>query len=150
MITWTVVPYDEPDLQVLIAEVQAEYVERYGGIDRTPVDATEFAPPAGAFLLGRIEGDPVACGAYRQHAPKVAEIKRMYVRKAWRRRGVARELLAELESRASGAGYERIVLETGLAQPEALALYASAGWQSIENYGYYRTSEQNRCFAKSL
>jgi GNAT superfamily N-acetyltransferase len=150
VITWTVVPYDDPDLQVLIAEVQAEYIERYGGIDRTPVDATEFEPPSGAFLLGWLESDPVACGAYRLHEPNVAEIKRMYVRKAWRRRGIARELLAELESRAAAAGYGRIVLETGLAQPEALALYASAGWEPIESYGYYRKSEHNRCFAKTL
>jgi GNAT superfamily N-acetyltransferase len=147
---WTVVPYDDADLQTLVAELQAEYVERYGGPDRTRVDALEFSPPDGAFLLGEVEGQAVACGAYRRHDDGVAEIKRMYVRRAWRRRGIARELLAELEDRALAAGYGRALLETGLAQPEALALYPSAGWTPIPGYGYYAGRPNNRCFGKDL
>ncbi len=127
-VDWEVVAYDDPRLQVLVAEVQAEYVARYGGPDGTPIDAEAFAPPSGMFLLGLIDGEPVACGAYRRHEDEVAEIKRMYVRADWRRRGIARELLTELEARAAEAGYRRAVLETGTEQPEALALYPSAGW----------------------
>jgi GNAT superfamily N-acetyltransferase len=149
-VDWEVVTYDDPRLQVLIAQVQAEYVARYGGPDRTPIDPTAFDPPSGTFLLGLVEGEPVACGAYRRHEDEVAEIKRMYVRAGWRRRGIARELLAELETRAAAAGYHRAVLETGLAQPEALALYPSAGWTPIPGYGHYKWSPGNRCFAKDL
>jgi GNAT superfamily N-acetyltransferase len=149
-VEWTLVPYDDPDLQVLVEEVQTEYVRRYGGRDRTPIDPTEFAPPSGAFLLGHLDARPVACGAYRRHQEGVAELKRMYVRADSRRRGIARELLAELEARAHTAGYVRAVLETGLAQPEALALYDSAGWTPIPGYGHYRSSPANRCFAKDL
>ena len=143
-------PYDEPDLQVLVEEVQKEYVRRYGGRDRTPVDPTQFAPPEGAFLLGRRDDRPVACGAFRKHDDGVAELKRMYVRADSRRQGIARELLVELETRAREASYVRAVLETGLAQPEALALYDSAGWTPIPGYGHYRSSPANRCFAKDL
>ena len=60
------------------------------------------------------------------------------------------ELLMELETRAADAGYRRAVLETGTEQPEALALYPSAGWQSIPGYGHYKWSPRNRCFAKEL
>ena len=149
-VDWEVVAYDDPRLQVLVAEVQAEYVARYGGPDATPIDAEAFVPPSGTFLLGLIDGEPVACGAYRRHEDEVAEIKRMYVRADWRRRGIARELLAELENRAAKAGYLRAVLETGTEQPEALALYPSAGWTSIPGYGHYKWSPRNRCFAKDL
>lgn len=149
-VEWSLVAYDEPDLQVLVEEVQKEYVRRYGGRDRTPVDPTQFAPPEGAFLLGRHDDRPVACGAFRRHDDGVAELKRMYVREDSRRQGIARELLAELETRAREAMYVRAVLETGLAQPEALALYNSAGWTPIPGYGYYRDSPNNRCFGKDL
>ena len=149
-VDWEVVPYDDPRLQILVAEVQAEYVARSGGPDGTPIDAEAFVPPAGSFLLGLIDGEPVACGAYRRHEDEVAEIKRMYVRADWRRRGIARELLTELEIRAAEAGYLRAVLETGTEQPEALALYPSAGWTSIPGYGHYKWSPRNRCFAKDL
>ena len=149
-VDWEVVAYDDPRLEVLVAEVQAEYVARYGGPDKTPIDPEAFVPPTGTFLLGLVQGEAVACGAYRRHEEGVAEIKRMYVRAAWRRRGIARELLAELEGRAAQAGYVRAVLETGLAQPEALALYPSAEWTPIPGYGHYKWSPRNRCFAKDL
>ena len=149
-VEWTPVAYDDPRLQVLIAEVQAEYVARYGGPDRTPIDGEAFVPPSGIFLLGLLDGETVACGAYRRHEDDVAEIKRMYVRAGWRRRGIARELLEQLEARAADAGYRRAVLETGSAQPEALALYPSAGWEPIPGYGHYKWSPGNRCFAKDL
>jgi GNAT superfamily N-acetyltransferase len=150
VLRWDEVAYDDPAVQVLVGELQTEYVERYGGPDQTPIDAAAFTPPEGAFLVGWLEGQVVACGAYRKHRDDVAEIKRMYVRQPWRRRGIARELLAELEARTAAAGYARAVLETGLAQPEALALYASAGWTPIPGYGIYRDSPANRCFAKDL
>jgi ribosomal protein S18 acetylase RimI-like enzyme len=66
-----------------------------------------------------------------------AELKRMYVSPAARGRGVARAVLAELERTAVEAGYRRMVLETGVKQPEALALYRSAGYVEVPRFGYY-------------
>lgn len=74
----------------------------------------------------------------------------MYVPAEHRGHGYARVVLAELESLANAAGYRRVILETGAAQPEAIALYLSSGYQTIAGFGLYRNSPNNRCFAKPL
>ncbi|GGS51877.1 N-acetyltransferase [Actinokineospora fastidiosa] len=128
--------YDHADSQALIAEVQQEYVVRYGGPDESPVDPAEFAPPLGLFLVGYEDGVPVATGGWRSHGTD-AEIKRMYVTGKARGRGYARRMLAELEATALAAGHERLILETGSKQPEAVALYRSAGYVDIPAFGHY-------------
>jgi GNAT superfamily N-acetyltransferase len=79
-----------------------------------------------------------------------AEIKRMYVAAHARRRGLARLVLAHLEATARAAGAEAMVLETGLAQPEAIALYESSGYTPIAGFGFYKDAELARCFARRL
>jgi GNAT superfamily N-acetyltransferase len=130
------VAYDHPEAARLIAEVQQEYVDRYGGEDQTPVDLAEFVPPRGLFLVGYDGTAAVACGGWRTRGTD-AEIKRMYVTRTARRRGLARVMLAELERTARAAGHHRVILETGSEQPEAIALYRSAGYTGIPAFGYY-------------
>jgi len=152
------VPYDHPDAAALVAQVQRVYVERYGGEDATPVDPAEFAPPHGLFVVAYADGVPVACGGWRARGggddPALrdgdAEIKRMFVAADRRRRGYARAVLAELERTAAAAGRRRAVLETGTRQPEAMALYVSAGYAPAPDFGVYRHSPNSRCFAKPL
>jgi ribosomal protein S18 acetylase RimI-like enzyme len=151
------VPFDHPDAQRLIAEVQQEYVVRYGGPDSTPTDSADFVPPRGTFVVGYLDGYAVACGGWRAHdgdEPDFrdgdAELKRMYVVPAARGLGLARLLLAELERRAAAAGRRRLVLETGTKQPEAIALYISAGYAEIRKFGVFRCEPDSRCFAKEL
>jgi GNAT superfamily N-acetyltransferase len=148
-----VVPYDHPDAVRLIADVQQEYVVRYGGIDETPTDPGEFAPPEGLFVVGYLDGTPVACGGWRAlggAAGPEAEVKRMYVAPVARGRGFARAVLEKLERTVADAGLRRVILETGLAQPEAIALYTSSGYTPIESFGIHRDSPNSRCFAKAL
>lgn len=144
------VPFDDPAATALITQVQECYVERYGGPDATAVDPTEFAPPHGLFLVGRLAGKPIACGGWRTLAPGLAEIKRMYVTPAHRGRGLSRIVLAALEDAARAAGVPRLCLETGDRQPEALGLYRATGWEPIEKYGLYRNEPGSLCFGKSL
>ena len=59
-------------------------------------------------------------------------------------------MLAALEDRAHRLGYERLVLETGVRQPEAIGLYVSAGYRGIEPYGAYRGAPWSRCYAKTI
>jgi GNAT superfamily N-acetyltransferase len=152
------VAYGHPDVAILVASVQREYVQRYGDEDATPVDPAEFAPPLGLFTIGYACGKPVACGGWRARDRSTdpalrdgdAEIKRMFVQVTQRRRGYARAVLAELERTAAAAGRRRVVLETGTRQPEAIALYVSAGYVPVANFGHYRDSRTSRCFAKLL
>jgi GNAT superfamily N-acetyltransferase len=142
--------YGDPVVRALEAELQQEYVNRYGGEDETPVDDGQFDPPDGLFLVGFVGSEPVASGGFRRHDDGVAEIKRMYVAADHRGVGFARRLLSELEGRAAAAGYRRVVLMTGLAQPEAVALYQSSGYEPIEPFGLYAESELVRCFGKDI
>ena len=155
------VDYGHSDALLLIAEVQAEYVDRYGGPDNTPLDPLMFEPPLGSFYVGYLElggaSRPVASGAWRAHddveafgTRRTAEIKRMYVAPDARSRGLARTMLAHLERTAAEAGAEAMILETGTAQPEAMALYESSGYTRIPSFGYYQNEPLNRCYAKPL
>jgi GNAT superfamily N-acetyltransferase len=141
--------YDHPDAVALIADVQQEYVVRYGEVDRTPVDPAEFAPPLGLFLVAYVDGVPAACGGWRAHDADV-ELKRMYVRDAFRGRGLARAVLAELERTAAAAGHTRLILETGSKQPEAIALYTSAGYTPVPRFGYYADAPEAVHLGKEL
>lgn len=135
------VRYDALVAQALVAAALADLGRRYGGAgDETPIDAAEFDPPHGAFLVAYLGGEPVGCGAWRSHGSggEVAELKRMYTAPHARDRGVARAVLAAVEESARSLGRSRMILECGDRQPEAIKLYESCGYQRIPNFGYYR------------
>jgi GNAT superfamily N-acetyltransferase len=134
----------------LIAALLADLMDRYGVEDLDEPAPIELAPPGGVFLVACTDDGPVGCGGIRYHADGIAELKRMYVLPAARRDGVARALLERLEQHAVTLGYSRVRLETGVRQPEAIALYESAGYEPIERYGHYRASPLSRCFEKRL
>jgi GNAT superfamily N-acetyltransferase len=146
-----------PDALRLIEKVQQEYVVRYGGRDRTPMEPSYFEPPEGAFYLGYRDEVPVAMGGWRFRpdvsrlgSTRAAEVKRMYVAAPARRGGLARLMLAHLEATARTAGADVMILETGTAQPEAMALYETAGYQPVEPFGYYKGAPLNRCYGRVL
>lgn len=142
--------YDSLVAQELIAELQDEYVIRYGGPDETTVDAREFDPPGGAFMVMRVDALPAGCAGLRKHDAEQVEVKRMFVRRAFRGQGHSRLLLAWVEDEARRLGYRRILLESGLQQPEAMGLYESSGYATIPGFGFYANSPENRCYAKTL
>jgi len=130
-------PYDDPLAQYLVEAVQQEYVQRYGGRDAAVVDPAEFLPPQGLFLVVEVDGGAAGCGAWRALPDGAAEIKRVYVEPAFRRRGVARLVVAALEESAGAAGHAEVVLNSGREQPEALSLYADLGYRPVPGYGVY-------------
>jgi GNAT superfamily N-acetyltransferase len=134
----------------LIRELDDELALRY------PLDSIHGLHPEemisfpGVFLLGRCEGTAVACGAVRPLDSTMGELKRMYVRPAARRRGFARRLLEELERVAHELDLRVLRLETGVNQPEAVALYERAGYAPIAAYGEYIGNTYSLCYEKTL
>lgn len=148
--------YDDPAPSRLIEEVQAEYVVRYGGPDEAVVDPDEFAPPRGAFLVGYLDDEPVAMGGWRliddpeSSEVVAAELKRMFVVQARRRRGLSRQMLNALEDSARQAGVQRMILITGTKQPEAMDLYATSEYATIPDFGHYAGYPEARFYGKAL
>ncbi|TFV89055.1 GNAT family N-acetyltransferase [Blastococcus sp. CT_GayMR16] len=143
-------PYDHPVAHYLVEQVQEEYVRRYGGRDAAVVDPAEFLPPLGIFLVAEVDGVPAGCGAWRALPEGVAEIKRVYVEPAFRRKGLAQVIVAALEDGAARAGHGSVVLNTGQQQPEALALYADLGYLPVGGYGIYACSPEAVFLGKEL
>lgn len=147
-----------PEARSLEERHSAEVTVRYGGGDTDPpLDAAPFEPPRGAFFVAFLDVDggerePVGCAGFRplDAEPATAEIKRMFVVAEARGRGIARALLARLEDVAVERGYSSLWLETGTAQPEAMALYESEGYDAIPNYGEHRDEPRTRSYAKRL
>ncbi|SUA45247.1 Predicted acetyltransferase [Nocardia africana] len=129
---------DDPMAAPLLAELAIEYSSRYGGsvgevhADLVNHPAADFAAPHGDLLVVVEDGEPVAGGAFRRYDEQTAELKRIWTAREHRRRGLATFVLAELEAEALRRGYRRIFLTTGPRQPEAVALYLSAGYTPLE------------------
>jgi GNAT superfamily N-acetyltransferase len=144
--------YGGPVATALIAAAQTDMADRYGSGDETPVDARDFDPPRGTFLVAWVGEDPVGCGGWRTLPSdrQVAEVKRMYVDPKWRGRGIGAAILRALEESARREHKRRIVLETGQQQPEAIALYRRQGYVQIPNFGFYADREGAMSFGRDL
>jgi GNAT superfamily N-acetyltransferase len=128
----------DPGLAPLLSGLAAEYLARYGPGDEMAVAGDgEFDPPSGLFLALVEDGEVIAGGGYRYLAPGVCEVKRMWTQPGRRRQGHASAVLHALEEEARAAGYRFLRLETGPAQPEAAALYASRRYRRVPVYGRY-------------
>ncbi|HEY5152026.1 MAG TPA: GNAT family N-acetyltransferase [Mycobacterium sp.] len=129
---------DDELAQPLIAELAIEYATRYNGIEARVLTwlrgypAEEFSPPDGGMLIGLLDERPVTGGAFRRFDADTAELKRIWTDSNHRRRGYAKVLLEALESEIARRGYRRVYLTTGNRQPEAEALYDSAGYARLD------------------
>jgi DNA-binding MarR family transcriptional regulator/GNAT superfamily N-acetyltransferase len=124
--------------QYCLAEYYAELDRRFDtGFDPVVtriVDPAECRPPAGAFLVATLRGEPVGCGALRFHGRGPAELKRMWVAAPARGLGVGRRLLAALEAHAAANGIRTVRLDTNKALTEAIAMYRSAGYREVDAF----------------
>jgi putative acetyltransferase len=143
IITWC--PPDHPDIVALVADQQRELAASEPG-DRVRYPLHDEIE----FVLGTVEGRPVACGALQHLSPTEAEVKRMYVVPGARGAGRARKLLAAIEARAAARGYRLLMLETGTRLAGAIALYESSGFTRVPAYGQYAGNPHSVCFAKPL
>jgi putative acetyltransferase len=101
-------------------------------------------------IVAYLNEQPVGCGAIKPFGEDAMEVKRMFVKPAFRGKSIASEILSALELWAAELGVQRTVLETGKKQPEAIALYQKQGYLQIPNYGQYIGIENSLCFEKLI
>ncbi|OUL28042.1 GNAT family N-acetyltransferase [Nostoc sp. T09] len=94
----------------------------------------EFVPPSGRLLLGEYDNKIAGCACLRNIGANIGEIKRMYVRPEFQRKGIGRSLLIAIINEASHIGYAKLRLDTAPFTKAALSLYRSLGFYEIEPY----------------
>jgi DNA-binding MarR family transcriptional regulator/GNAT superfamily N-acetyltransferase len=121
-----------------LSQYFAELNERFDlGFDPTRslyADTRVFAPPSGAFVIARVRGRPVGCGAVKLNGKQPAELKRMWIAKESRGLGLGKRLLDVLENRARTAGASAVRLETNRTLTEAISMYRRSGYVEIEPF----------------
>jgi GNAT superfamily N-acetyltransferase len=141
-----------PAAVALITALNAELSGRYPNRLDCHFDLAEGEVEAGhgMFVVASIGDTDVGCGAVRLIDDGVAELKRMFVVPEFRGCRIATDVLCALEAEARALGANRVVLETGIRSPEALALYGRAGYQEIAKFGPYVASSISVCMGKDL
>ncbi|MGE5861072.1 MAG: GNAT family N-acetyltransferase [Ignavibacteria bacterium] len=102
------------------------------------------------YIVYDDRGTAAACGALKHFDETTAEIKRMYVKPKYRRRGISKKILLKLEQHARELQYQRLILETGLKQPEAISLYEKFEYKPLDCYGRHANDPDSRCFEKMI
>ena len=134
---------DDPKFRALVRKLDREYVDRFGETANT-LEKIEAA----CLLL--VDGTPAACGAIQPLDGDTAELKRVYVLPEFRRRGLARQVVEQLELQALFHGYQFMALETGRAMPEAAALYTKLGYRETGPWGPFAGDPLCLCMKKEL
>lgn len=132
------VPSD-PLARPLVDDLARDYDERYGLNDGIPSSFELQRYPAelfsaeqgGAFVLLLRSGEAIAGGGFKRENDTTAEIKRVWTHPGFRRQGLAKRVMAQLERVAEHRGYTRVELTTGARQPEAVALYLGLGYAPL-------------------
>ena len=130
-------PLDGRAGSALVAAFIAEISPRYPGWGPgvgPSADPHEFVHPHGSFVVAYVDDRPVACGGVKRLPDGKGEIKRVYVQPEHRGQGVGRRLLSRLETAALELGCDTVRLDTGDKQPDAFALFVSAGYHQIDDY----------------
>lgn len=149
MLTFKRTNSDDPDFQKLVIELDKDLAVRNG-------EANEFFAQYNKIALIKNvvvaynNNKPMGCGAMKEYEPTVMEIKRMFVPKELRGKGIAQNILTELEQWAKELGYKKCILETGDKMPEAIGLYKKSNYNVIPNYGQYTEVESSVCFEKLI
>lgn len=141
-----------PDAQTLLTAMTEEITALYDlpeGL-RGAWTPDMFVPPQGRFVVGYLGTTPAAIGGYRRVTHDVAQIHRVFVQPDLRGQGLAKRLMARLETLAAAAGYRRLRLDTGIRQPSAIRLYEGLGYERVPRFAPYEGDKTVLCYAKAL
>ena len=149
MLTYIKTTSDNIDFQYLVALLD-EYLSFMDGDDHSFYEQYNKIDTLKNVIVCYNNNSPVGCGAFKVIDDETVEIKRMFVRPEFRGKNIAFNLLKELEIWASELKYKACILETGIRQIEAVALYKKASYQITENYGQYKNIENSICMKKLI
>jgi putative acetyltransferase len=133
----------------LIKLLDAELSERYGELQKQ-FDKHNKVDFINNVIIINKDNVPVACGAFKEFDADTVELKRIFVVKQQRRQGLAKLIVCKLEELARNKGYKYALLETGIKQHEAIALYKSLSFEVIDNFEPYVGSKNSVCMKKAL
>jgi putative acetyltransferase len=140
---------DAPDAVALIEELEAHLSPQYPSESRHGYSVDKLVREGVAFFVARVGGKPAGCGGIQLY-PDYGELKRMYVRPAFRGLGLGKKLIDVLAEFALSKGVNCLRLETGIHQTEAIGLYQARGFVEIGPFGEYREDPNSRFFEKRL
>lgn len=139
----------DPQVVRMIAESDRYYAALYPAESNHLLEPSSLLAPNVSFFVARDAEAICGFGAVVA-TPPYGEIKRMYVDRSARRRGIGRDILMAIERRARELNLVRLRLETGVRQPEAIALYAAHGFAQIGPFGHYAPDPLSMFMEKSL
>jgi ribosomal protein S18 acetylase RimI-like enzyme len=128
----------EPEGRWCRQQYFAELARRFdGGFDTAtgdPSDSADLLPPAGCFIVARLDGEPVGCGGLKTLDAQTGEIKRVWTARSARGLGIAGRIMRQLEERAMERGFGKVLLDTNRSLVEAQSLYRKLGYREIDRY----------------
>ena len=140
---------ENPDFQTLIKELDSDLNSRYGDL-QLQYNAYNKVDLIKHVVIAYKDDLPIGCGCFKIVDDHSVELKRMFVKSSYRGTGISGSILSELEQWVQDYGFKRIILETGLKQPEAIQFYQKHGYLKIPNYGQYIDNPNSLCMEKIL
>lgn len=137
-------------IKELIAELDYYLAALYPPESNHGIDIAAMLNKSVTVFLAKLDDEPVGCGALKLLTPGYAEVKRMYIKPAFRGKGIAKKILNEIELSAKEAKVHTLQIETGIYQPEAIGLYQKLGFYRIPPFGDYKPDPLCVFFEKQL
>ena len=140
---------DDPRFLSLVSMLDQDLAGRYddGNVAYAPFNALQ---KISAVVVAMVDGEPAGCGAFKPFDDHSVEVKRVFVKPAFRGRGLSKAVMDELEKWAAETGCSQAVLETGTNQQEAMSLYEGIGYRRIDNFEPYVGMKESVCYQKTL
>ena len=150
--TLTIAPErpDTPAATALVAELEAVLAPLYPRASRHGLSVEQLLAQQVLFYVLRTGDTPAGCGGIKVFAGDYAEVKRMYVRPAFRGRRIGHFILDHLAAEALARGVALLRLETGIHKTAAIALYEQYGFVRIPPFGSYWPDPLSLCFEKRI
>lgn len=138
-----------PDFQHLVKLLDT-YLAHQNGADHSFFDQFNKIDTIKNCIVIYVDDIPAACGAFKEFSNDTVEIKRMYTDPQFRKKGLGKAVVMELEKWAKESGFTKAILETSIDFDNAISVYEKSGFYRIPNYGQYIGIDQSVCYEKII